>query len=148
MGPDCGTAIVNGVPLGFANKVKKGNIGIVAASGTGLQQVSCLIDRWGGGISQALVTTVLGLCVAIPSLLFFTLLSEKAKGISSFKNLKELNKKESPRLDIAIKMLKMMGIKVRRKKDNINIYGKQNLNLSGNFHKEMGIYYNWVNLQK
>ena len=51
MGPDCGTAIVNGVPLGFANNVKKGNIGIVAASGTGLQQVSCLIDRWGGGIS-------------------------------------------------------------------------------------------------
>ncbi|HIM20686.1 MAG TPA: hypothetical protein EYM28_08815, partial [Rhodospirillales bacterium] len=45
MGPDCGTAIVNGVPLGFANNVKKGSIGIVAASGTGLQQVSCLIDR-------------------------------------------------------------------------------------------------------
>ena len=56
MGPDCGTAIVNGVPLGFANNVKKGNIGIVAASGTGLQQVSCLIDRWGGGISQAIGT--------------------------------------------------------------------------------------------
>ena len=56
MGPDCGTAIVNGIPLGFSNKVKKGNIGIVAASGTGLQQVSCLIDRWGGGVSQALGT--------------------------------------------------------------------------------------------
>ena len=56
MGPDCGTAIVNGVPLGFANNVKKGSIGIVAASGTGLQQVSCLIDRWGGGISQAIGT--------------------------------------------------------------------------------------------
>ena len=56
MGPDCGTAIVNGVPLGFANVVKRGNIGVVAASGTGLQEVTSLIDRWGGGISQALGT--------------------------------------------------------------------------------------------
>lgn len=56
MGPDCGTAIVNGIPLGFANVVKRGNIGVVAASGTGLQQVTSLIDRWGGGISQALGT--------------------------------------------------------------------------------------------
>lgn len=56
MGPDCGTAILNGVPLGFANKVRRGDIGIIAASGTGLQQVSCLIDRWGGGISQAIGT--------------------------------------------------------------------------------------------
>ena len=56
MGPDCGTSIVNGIPLGFANKINKGHIGIVAASGTGLQQVSCLIDRWGAGISQAIGT--------------------------------------------------------------------------------------------
>lgn len=56
MGPDCGTAIVNGIPLGFANVVSRGNIGVVAASGTGLQQVTSLIDRWGGGISQALGT--------------------------------------------------------------------------------------------
>ena len=53
MGPDCGTAIINGVPLGFANRVRRGNIGIAAASGTGLQQVTTLIDRLGGGISQA-----------------------------------------------------------------------------------------------
>jgi len=39
MGPDCGTAIVNGVPLGFANVVRRGDIGLVAASGTGLQEV-------------------------------------------------------------------------------------------------------------
>ena len=45
MGPDCGTAILDGVPLGFANAVRRGTIGLVAASGTGLQQVSCLIDR-------------------------------------------------------------------------------------------------------
>jgi FdrA protein len=56
MGPDCGTAIINGIPLGFANVVQSGDIGIVAASGTGLQQVSSLIDRFGGGISQALGT--------------------------------------------------------------------------------------------
>ena len=56
MGPDCGTAIVNGVPLGFANVVRRGNIGLVAASGTGLQEVTCRIDRLGGGVSQALGT--------------------------------------------------------------------------------------------
>jgi FdrA protein len=52
MGPDCGTAIVGGVPLGFANEVRAGDIGLIGASGTGLQQVSSLIDRWGAGISQ------------------------------------------------------------------------------------------------
>lgn len=56
MGPDCGTAIIGGVPLGFANVVRRGEIGVVAASGTGLQQVTCLIDRWGQGISQAIGT--------------------------------------------------------------------------------------------
>jgi FdrA protein len=56
MGPDCGTAIINGVALGFANVVKRGNIGLVAASGTGLQEVSVLVDLFGGGISQALGT--------------------------------------------------------------------------------------------
>lgn len=56
MGPDCGTAIINGVPLGFANVVRRGDIGVVAASGTGLQQVTCLVDRWGQGISQAIGT--------------------------------------------------------------------------------------------
>src|SRR5262249_3631523 len=56
MGPDCGTAIINGVPLAFANVVRRGDIGCVAASGTGLQQVTCLIDRLGAGISQAIGT--------------------------------------------------------------------------------------------
>ncbi|MEZ0239817.1 MAG: acyl-CoA synthetase FdrA [Chloroflexota bacterium] len=54
MGPDCGTAILDGVPLGFANAVRRGSVGLVAASGTGLQQVSCLVDRLGAGISQAI----------------------------------------------------------------------------------------------
>jgi hypothetical protein len=54
MGPDCGTAILDGIPLGFANAVRRGPVGIVAASGTGSQQVACLVDRLGSGISQAI----------------------------------------------------------------------------------------------
>ena len=54
MGPDCGTAIINQTGLCFANKVKAGNIGLVAASGTGLQEVTVQIDRLGYGISQAI----------------------------------------------------------------------------------------------
>lgn len=54
MGPDCGTAIINGKGLCFANVVSKGNIGLVAASGTGLQEVTVIIDRFGGGITQAI----------------------------------------------------------------------------------------------
>ena len=56
MGPDCGTAILNGKPLCFANVVRRGPIGLVAASGSGLQEVICCIDRMGGGISQAIGT--------------------------------------------------------------------------------------------
>lgn len=56
MGPDCGTAIVNGFGLGFANRVRRGPIGMVAASGTGLQQISSQIHKLGGGISHALGT--------------------------------------------------------------------------------------------
>jgi FdrA protein len=56
MGPDCGTAIVNGIGLGFANKVRQGPIGVVAASGTGLQQVTVRIHQMGGGITHALGT--------------------------------------------------------------------------------------------
>ncbi len=56
MGPDCGTAIINGAPLGFANAVRRGSIGIVGASGTGIQEISSLIDRYGAGISQAIGT--------------------------------------------------------------------------------------------
>ena len=56
MGPDCGTAIVNGCALGFANVVRRGNIGLVGAAGTGLQEITVLIDRLGGGVSQALGT--------------------------------------------------------------------------------------------
>lgn len=53
MGPDCGTAILDGVGLGFANRVLPGPAGIVGASGTGIQQVCCLLDEAGIGIAQA-----------------------------------------------------------------------------------------------
>ena len=56
MGPDCGTAIVNGVGLGFANKIRRGPIGVVAASGTGLQQVTVRIHQMGGGLTHAIGT--------------------------------------------------------------------------------------------
>lgn len=56
MGPDCGTSIISGVALGFANLVRQGNIGIVAAAGTGIQEVSTLIHKMGGGISHAIGT--------------------------------------------------------------------------------------------
>ncbi len=54
MGPDCGTALLNGAGLGFVNVVPSGSIGIVGASGTGIQQVMSLIAQGGGGISQAI----------------------------------------------------------------------------------------------
>jgi len=54
MGPDCGTAIIGGVGLGFANAVGAGPIGLVAASGTGAQQLVCLLDHADVGVSAAL----------------------------------------------------------------------------------------------
>jgi FdrA protein len=56
MGPECGTSLVNGVGLGFANRVRRGHVGLVAASGTGLQEVSSLIHRLGAGVSQGIGT--------------------------------------------------------------------------------------------
>ena len=54
MGPDCGTALINGTPLAFANAVPRGDIGIISASGTGLQEVSCLLARMGRGVSHGI----------------------------------------------------------------------------------------------
>ncbi|HET6822924.1 MAG TPA: acyl-CoA synthetase FdrA [Anaerolineales bacterium] len=56
MGPDCGTAIINGIGLGFANRVRRGPIGVVGASGTGTQAVTVHIHNLGGGISHAIGT--------------------------------------------------------------------------------------------
>jgi FdrA protein len=54
MGPDCGTALIAGAPLAFANAVPRGDVGIVSASGTGLQEVSTLLARMGQGVSHGI----------------------------------------------------------------------------------------------
>lgn len=56
MGPDCGTAAINGIGLGFANRTRRGTIGIVAASGTGLQAIMVAVDDLGGGVTHAIGT--------------------------------------------------------------------------------------------
>lgn len=65
MGPDCGTAVVGGVALGFANAVRRGSVGLVAASGTGAQQVMCLLDAAGVGMSHCLGVGGRDLSVAV-----------------------------------------------------------------------------------
>ena len=54
MGPDCGTAYIAGAPIAFANVVPRGRIGVIAASGTGLQEVAVLLARAGAGISHGI----------------------------------------------------------------------------------------------
>ncbi len=54
MGPGAGTAILAGTGLGFANVVRRGPVGVVAAAGTGAQEVSALLDRWGVGVSHVI----------------------------------------------------------------------------------------------
>ena len=56
MGPDCGTGMIGGAGIGFANAVRRGPIGVIGASGTGIQEVTCLVHRWGSGISHAIGT--------------------------------------------------------------------------------------------
>ncbi len=70
---------------------------------------------------------------AIDEFLIIFLVAARAKGVSSFKNLGELNKKESPRLDIAVNLLKKIGIKVKRERNNIKIFGNPNLKLDSNY---------------
>lgn len=54
MGPDCGTGIIQGVPIAFTNKVSHGSIGVIGASGTGIQEVTTIIDRLGEGVTNAI----------------------------------------------------------------------------------------------
>jgi FdrA protein len=56
MGPDCGTAVIGGIGLGFANRVRRGPVGLIGASGTGLQAVMSHVHALGSGISQAIGT--------------------------------------------------------------------------------------------
>lgn len=79
MGPDCGTAIVDGMPLAFANVVRRGPIGVVGASGTGIQQITCLIDQLGSGVSHALGTGGHDLSEAVGGLTMLTAIDQLAK---------------------------------------------------------------------
>nr|WP_300004645.1 acyl-CoA synthetase FdrA [Tissierella sp.] len=56
MGPDCGTGVIKGVPIAFTNNISPGKIGIVGASGTGIQEVTTIIDKLGGGVTNAIGT--------------------------------------------------------------------------------------------
>ncbi|MEG0284836.1 MAG: acyl-CoA synthetase FdrA [Vagococcus sp.] len=56
MGPDCGTGVIHGLPLAFTNNNRKGRIGVIGASGTGIQEVTTLIHRYGQGVTNAIGT--------------------------------------------------------------------------------------------
>lgn len=70
MGPGCGTAMLGGVGLGFANVVRRGPVGIVAAAGTGAQEAACLLDAAGVGVSQIIGVGGRDLSAAIGGLSF------------------------------------------------------------------------------
>jgi FdrA protein len=89
MGPGCGTAIINGVGLGFANVVRRGPIGVVAAAGTGIQEVTSLIHNWGSGISHAI-----GLGGRD--------LSEKVGGITAIEAIKMLQEDANTRVILVV----------------------------------------------
>src|SRR6056297_1671230 len=89
MGPDCGTAIVNGAPLAFANVVSRGPVGIVAASGTGAQAVSSLVDRQGVGLTQVIGTGGRDL-------------KSKVKGIEMIKDMKALDRDEDTEVIVLV----------------------------------------------
>jgi FdrA protein len=75
MGPDCGTAIVNGVGLGFANSVDPGPVGVTGASGTGIQQLCSLLDAAGIGVRHALGTGSRDLSAAVKAMSTLTALA-------------------------------------------------------------------------
>ena len=93
MGPDCGTSLIGGVGIGFANRVRRGPVGVVGASGTGIQEFTSLVHQAGSGISHAIgtgshdladavggITTLMGLDVleADPATEIITLISKPA----------------------------------------------------------------------
>jgi FdrA protein len=71
MGPDCGTAIIGGAPVAFANVVPRGDVGLISASGTGLQEVTCLLARSGRGVSHGIGVGGRDLSEAVGGLMTF-----------------------------------------------------------------------------
>jgi succinyl-CoA synthetase alpha subunit len=104
MGPDCGTAIINGVPLAFANVVKRGNIGVVGASGTGTQEVTCIIDQLGGGVSQVIGTGGRDLSSTIGGLMMIQAMEALMEDPET-KVITLISKPPSP--EVAIKILEL-----------------------------------------
>jgi len=97
MGPDCGTAIINGVALGFGNAVRKGRIGVVSASGTGAQEVTTLVHKMGFGISHVIGTGSNDL-------------SREVGGITTIRGLKLLS--SDPGTDVIILIAKSVDPKI------------------------------------
>jgi FdrA protein len=103
MGPDCGTAIIGGIGVGFANVVRRGPIGVIGSSGTGIQEVTTLVHHSGSGISHAIGTGSRDLSDAIGGITFLSALEAlesdretqvivilcKPPGVSALKNLIE-----------------------------------------------------------
>ena len=89
MGPDCGTGIINGVPVAFTNQVNRGNIGVVGASGTGIQEVTSLVHQLNGGITSALGTGGRDL-------------HETIGGITMLQSLKALNEDENTKVIVVL----------------------------------------------
>ncbi|SEC69178.1 FdrA protein [Nocardioides exalbidus] len=92
MGPDCGTAVIDGVGLGFANTVRPGRIGIVAASGTGCQQLLALLDHAGADLDGVGVRHALGVGGRD--------LSSAVGGLSTREAIRRLD--EDPEVDLVV----------------------------------------------
>ncbi len=97
MGPDCGTAIINGVPLGFANVINQGEIGVIGASGTGIQEITCLIDSLGHGISHAIGVGGRDLKESVGGLMMMSAIKKLANDEKT-KSLVLLSKPASPKV--------------------------------------------------
>ncbi|HCX61559.1 hypothetical protein [Sedimentibacter sp.] len=111
MGPDCGTSIIDGYGLGFANKVRKGCIGLISASGSGLQEVTTLIHKSGGGIAQAIgvggrdlsspmdgmmAEAAISLLIKDPQVKVLVILAKKASAIAQKRILQIVEKSKLP----------------------------------------------------
>ncbi len=106
MGPDCGTGIISGIPIAFTNQVAQGSIGVVGASGTGIQEITSLVHQAGSGISSALGTGGRDL-------------HEKIGGITMLQSIKAL--KEDPQTKVIVVLSKPSAPAVQNK---INDYLK------------------------
>ena len=91
MGPDCGTGIIQGVPIAFTNNTAKGSIGIIGASGTGIQELTTIIDRLGEGVTNAIGIGGRDLNAAIGGITMMDMIDameddDTVKVLSSFQN--------------------------------------------------------------